>query len=430
MNRHAWAALLLIGCGEAAIAQTTASRPPTIGSGGRTTAPERHVTIRAATDLSYDSNIFGLSDQLIERGSLRGRSKDDFSLTPSLSVDLFMPFGRKSVYARGSVGYDLFASNSQLNRLNINLGLGGNIQVTNACSVGASANYTRARSNAGDVFAVTDIPLVRRTNTTEFRSYGVQGQCAGAVGISPSFGYQHAEIRNHTGVFEFNNSNQDTFDASIGYQRPTLGRLSIYGNYSKGEYPNRNVLGLPDVIPGIPHDGVTSYSAGARFERNIGSRVSGSASLGYSWVDPKAIFSQKFRGASYSLTLNVIPTNRLSLDVIASRSAQVSNSVFASYSLTDIYSLNGTYRVNNRLSANFGVSQQQRNFRQNAAAVDQSTFVTKDKFTRAYGGFAYNLNRRIRLNGLVSQQRRQTDNPLFRYTNTTATLGMSLSLGR
>jgi hypothetical protein len=98
--------------------------------------------------------------------------------------------------------------------------------------------------------------------------------------------------------------------------------------------------------------------------------------------------------------------------------------------LTDIYSLNGTYRVNNRLSANFGVSQQQRNFRQNAAAVDQSTFVTKDKFTRAYGGFAYNLNRRIRLNGLVSQQRRQTDNPLFRYTNTTATLGMSLSLGR
>jgi hypothetical protein len=381
-------------------------------------------------DASYDSNVFGLSDLLIDRGSLRGRSKDDFSLTPSLSADLFLPFGRKSVYARGSVAYDLFASNSQLNRLSINLGMGGNVQVTNACSVGADGNYTRARSSAADVFAVSEDQLVRLSNTVEFKSVGVHGQCAKAIGISPSFGYTHSETRNHAAFYKFNDSNQDTFDASIGYSRPSLGRLSIYGNYSKGEYPNRNVLGLPDVIPGIPHDGVTSYSAGARFERSIGTRISGSASVGFSWVDPKALFSQKFRGTTYSLELNVIPTDRLSLDVVASRSAQLSNTVFASYSVTDLYSLNGTYKVNDRLSANFGVSQQKRNYRETASSVDQVAFLTKDKFTRAYGGFVYNLNRRIRLNGLLSQQRRQADNPLFRYNNTTATLGVSLSLGR
>jgi hypothetical protein len=98
--------------------------------------------------------------------------------------------------------------------------------------------------------------------------------------------------------------------------------------------------------------------------------------------------------------------------------------------VTNLYALNGTYKVNDRLSANFGVSQQKRNYRQSASTVDQAAFLTEDKFTRAYGGFAYNLNRRIRLNGLVSQQRRQADNPLFRYNNTTATLGVSLSLGR
>lgn len=430
LNKNAWVALLLIGCGEAAIAQTTASRPPTIGSAGRPSEQERHISIRAAVDASYDSNTFGLSDLLVERGALRGRSKDDFSFTPSLSIDAFLPFGRKSVYARGSIGYDFFARNTQLNRENINLGLGGNIQVTNSCSAGADANYTRSRSNAGDVFAVSDVPLVRDVNTVEYRSYGVQAQCAGLIGISPSVGYRHSETRNNTSLFGFNDSNQDTFDASIGYQRPTLGRLSIYGNYSKGEYPNRNVLGLPNTIPGIPQDGVTSYSAGMRFERSIGSRISGAASFGYSWVDPKAIFSQKFRGTTYSLSVNIIPTNRMSLDVITSRSAQLSNSVFASYSVTDIRAINGTYKINDRLSANFGVSQQRRNYRETAAVVDQSAFISKDKFTRAYGGFAYNLNRRIRLNGLVSQQRRQTDNPLFRYNNTTATLGASLSLGR
>jgi hypothetical protein len=430
LNKNAWVALLLIGCGEAAIAQTNSPKPPVVGSSGRQAEPVRHINLRAAMDASYDSNVFGLSDLAIERGSLGDRAKDDFSLTPTVSVDLFLPFGRKSVYARGSVGYDFYESNRQLNRLNINLGLGGDVQVTNGCSVGADVSYTRSRNFAGDVFAVGEDPLVRRSNTVEYRSFSAQGQCAGAVGISPSLGYTHSETRNSVSFYEFNDSNQDTIDASIGYQRPALGRLSIYGNYTTGEYPNRNVLGLPDIVPGIPHDGVTNYSAGARFERNIGTRVSGSASIGFSWVDPKALFSQKFRGTTYSLQVNIIPTDQLSLDVVASRSGQLSNSVFASYSVTDLYSLNGTYKLNQRLSFNFGASQQKHNYKQSARSVDQLAFLTKDKFTRAYGGFVYNLNRRIRLNGLVSQQRRQADNPLFRYNNTTATLGVSLSLGR
>ncbi|GAO40118.1 hypothetical protein SCH01S_43_00190 [Sphingomonas changbaiensis NBRC 104936] len=430
LNKNAWVALLLIGCGDAAIAQTTSTRPPSFGSAGRATAPERHIQIRANVDASYDSNVFGLSDAQIERNGLRGRSKDDFSLTPSLAVDLFLPFGRESVYARGALGYDFYTNNTQLNRERINLALGGDVRVTTSCSAGADATYNRTRSNAGDVFGVTEGTILTRANTTEYRSIGARGQCAGVVGISPSFGYTHSEVRNSAQFFQLNDSNQDTFDASIGYQRPSLGRLSIYGNYSQGTYLNRNVLGLPNVIAGIPSDGVKNYSAGARYERNIGTRLSGAISLGYSWVDPKAVFSQKFRGATYSVNLNVIPTNRLSVDLVASRSAQLSNTVFASYSITEIYSVNGTYKLNDRLDLNFGGSVQKQNFHQTASAIDQSAFLSKDRFTRTYGGFVYNLNRRIRLNGLVSHQRRSADNALFRYNNTTASLGVSLSLGR
>lgn len=430
MNKNAWVALLLIGCGDAAIAQTTSTRPPSFGSAGRVGTPTRHINIRAHLDGSYDSNVFGLSDALIERDGLRGRSKDDFSLAPSLSVDLFLPFGRESVYARGTLGYDFYASNTQLNRERINLALGGNVQVTTTCSAGADATYNRTRSNAGDVFAVTDLQGIRSGNTVEFRSIGGQAQCAGVVGISPSFGYTHSEVRNSLPFFQLNDSNQDTFDGSIGYQRPSLGRLSIYGNYSEGTYLNRNVLGLPNVFPGIPNDGVKNYSVGARYERSIGTRLSGAVSLGYSWVDPKAVFSQKFRGTTYSVNLNVIPTTRLSLDLVASRSAQLSNTVFASYSITQIYGVNGTYKLNDRLDLNFGTSVQKRNFHQTAATIDQGAFLSNDTFTRTYGGFVYNLNRRIRLNGLVSQQRRSADDALFRYNNTTASLGVSLALGR
>lgn len=429
MDKKAWLALLLIGSGEAAIAQNSA-RPPVVGSAGRPGAATRHINIRANVDASYDSNVFGLSDALIEQRGIRGRSKDDFSISPSLQIDMFLPVGRQSVYARGSIGYDFYARNTQRDRERINLGLGGNAQVTNTCSVGADANYTRSLSDAGDVFLVDEQQLVRRGNTKEFRSIGAQAQCAGVVGISPSVGYRHAETRNSLEFFQLNDSNQDSFDLSIGYQRPALGRVSVYGTYSKGEYLHRNILGLPGNIPGIPNDGVTSYSAGARFERSIGSRISGAASFGYSWVNPKGIFAQKFRGAVYSLNLNVIPTTRLSVDLTASRSGNLSNNVISSLSVSEVYSINATYRLNQRVDLNVGTSLTKQNFHQTARTIDQVEFISKDKFTRTYGGFVYNLNRRLRLNGLVSHQRRSADNPLFRYSNTSATLGVSLSLGR
>ncbi|MBS0505309.1 MAG: outer membrane beta-barrel protein [Proteobacteria bacterium] len=431
MKKTSALGLLLLGTAGIAFAQTTAPIPPTVGASPRANrgAPTREMSIRAAVDASYDSNAFGLSDAAIARG-IGNRSKDDFRITPSLLLDIFQPFGRQSAFLRGSIGYDFYTKNSQLNRARIGLNGGANVAVLNNCSVTPSANYQRQRSNAGDIFAISPVPVVDRVNTEEQFSYGVDAQCAGAIGISPTFGYRHSQIRNTSSFYELNDSNQDSFNASLGYQRPSLGRISVYGSYSEGEYIHRNVLGLPNVIPGIPLDGVKSYSAGGRFERDIGSRMSGSISVGFSWVDPKAVFSRKFRGSTYALALAIRPSDRFSVNVDASRSADLSNTVFATFALTQIYSLNGTYRLNRKMAVNFGSSYQKRDYRQNAQAVDNAGVVKNDEFIRAYGGLVYDLNRRLRLNGLISQQRRKSDNAFFNYNNTTVSLGLSFALGR
>lgn len=432
MIKKSWLGLLLLGSAEIAVAQTTANLPPSFGAAPRASrgAPTRQISIRAAVDTSYDSNAFGLSKAAEARGLAFGRSKDDFQLTPSLLLDIFVPFGRQSVFLRGQVGYDFYLQNSQLNRERIGVNGGANIQVLNNCSTTVSGSYDRQRSNAGDIFAISPIPVVDRVNTQERKSIGLDASCAGAIGISPTFGYRHSENRNTSSYYKLSDSNQDSFDASIGYQRPSLGRIAIYGSYSEGEYINRNVLGLPNIYPGIPADGVTSYSLGGRFERDIGSRASGAISVGYSWVDPKAVFSRKFRGETYSLNFNLRPTDRLSVDVAATRSTDLSNNVFATFAVTQVYSLNGTYRLNRKVAVNFGSSYQKRDYRQNAQAIDNNTVVSNDKFVRAYTGVVYDLNRRLRLNGLVSQQRRKSDNPFFNYNNTTVSLGASFALGR
>jgi hypothetical protein len=430
-NRQVLLGLLLIGSAEIALAQTTASRPPSFGAQPRPTQTvSRTIGIRAAVDASYDSNAFGLNDALIARGSLGQRSKDDITITPSLQLDIALPFGRQSAYLRGVIGYDFFLNNPQLERERIQLDGGVNVQVGSGCSGLVNGAYGRFRSNPGDIFAVDGEPLIRSVNTQETRSFGVRGQCGGAIGLTPSVGYQHSENRNSSPFFQLNDSNSDSFDASLGYSRPSLGRISIYGTYTTAEYLNRNVLGLPFDIPNVPNDGVKSYSAGLRFERSIGTRIAGTVAAGYTWVDPKNLFSSRFRGSSYSASLNVRPYDRMSIDVLASRSAEVSNTVFASYSLTEVYSLNGTLRLNGQTSVNFGSSYQTRDYRGRFATVDQAVLLSEDEFIRAYVGVAYDLNRRIRLNGLFSQQRRKADNPLFNFNNTTVSLGVSLALGR
>ncbi|NNM77248.1 outer membrane beta-barrel protein [Sphingomonas sp. ID1715] len=431
-NRDMAIGLLLVGSASAALAQTTDTRPPSFGAAPRAPSgpPARSIGIRAAVDVSYDSNAFGLSDALIRQGRLAGRSKDDISITPSLQLDITQPFGRQAAYLRGTIGYDFYLQNSQLQRERIQLDGGVNLQVGHGCSGGVNAAYGRFKSNSGDVFVLGDEPLIRDINTQETLVFGGRAQCGGAIGITPAIGYQHSQIRNDSRFFKLNDSNSDSFDGSIGYSRPSLGRISLYGTYTTAKYLNRTVIGLPGPIPGIPTDGVESYSAGVRFERQIGTRVQGSIAGGYSWVNPKNIFSNKFRGSSYSASLNIRPFDAMSLDLLASREAETTNAVFASYSITEIYALNGTYRLNRKMSANFGSSYQSRDYRGRFATVDGAATLGEDKFVRAYVGLAYDLNRRLRLNGLVSQQRRKADNPLFNYNNTTVSLGASFALSR
>lgn len=450
LKKKCWLALLLLGSAEAAIAQTdtgsfgeaTASTPSTIGAVPRAIGGiVRQIGVRAAVDLTYESNVFGVNAARAGLQAGRNRSLDDFTLSPSLQLDLQLPFGaRQSAFLQGAVGYDFQLRNSQLNRERISLNGGANLNF-GSCAGTVNGSISRFRTNAGDIFVLTPTGFDARRNVVQRTGYGAQVQCGGAIGLSPSIGYQHAEIRNSSDLLELNDSNQDSINASIGYQRPSLGRVSIFGSYSKTEFPGRDANFNRRTLAPISNDpnpffdpraldGVTSYSTGIRFERDIGSRIYGAISAGYTWVDPESNFSRRFRGSNYSANISLRPSDRFSLDLGASRSADVSTNLFASFAITEVYSLNGTYQLNPRISLNFGTSYQKRDFRGPARAPDLTAFLTNDEFIRAYGGVAFNLNRRLRLNGLVSQVRRKSDNGLFGFNNTTVSLRASLALGR
>lgn len=427
LKKSYWSLLLLLGPADIAIAQSS-NLPPTVGAAARpnSSAPARRIGLRAAVDASYDSNVFGISRA--REFTLGGRSKSDISITPSVQIDAFVPLGRNSVFVRGLVGYDFYVENSQLNRERIDLDGGGTVQVASTCTVSPNISYGRARSNAGDVFIVTGDPALVRRNVEERMTLGAEAACSRSSGLSLTAGYNHTTFRNSAPIFKQNDLDQDGFNGSIGYQRPTLGRLAIYGNYSTVEYLKRlDITGRPDLI--------RSYGTGLQFERNIGSRASASISAGYSWVEPRSN-TGKFSGSSYSASLNLRPSDRLSVDLLISRSVDFATSTFASFTISENYALNGTYRLSQRLSANFGASQQKRDFRFSNVLPGINLPISNDVFTRAYGGLVYDLNRRLRLNALISQQKRDSkdvfalSNSEFDYNNTTVSIGASISFGR
>ncbi len=429
MNHKTLWLLLLLGSADVAAAQTTSNLPPVVGAAPRInpgTANARRITLRAGVEAAYDSNVFGFSKS--RSFLLRGRSRDDISITPTVQIDVFLPVGRHSVFARGRAGYDFQLNNSQLNRERINLEGGGTFQATSSCTVSPTIAYGRARSNSGDVFVVTGDPLLARRNVEERTTLGAQAACGRASGLSLTGGYQHVTYRNSAPIFKQNDLNQDLVNGSIGFQRPSLGRVAVYGNYGEVEYLNRfDLLGRSDAI--------RNYGAGLQFERNIGSRASLALSAGYSWVEPRSN-TGKFSGTSYSGTLNLRPTDRFSVDLLVSRSVDFATTTFASYTVSEVYSLNGTYRLSRRLSANFGSSYQTRDYKFSTGIPGLAIPLSGDSFTRAYGGVVYDLNRRLRLNALVSQQKRDSkvlfaaNNSDFDYTNTTVSVGASLLLGR
>jgi predicted porin len=405
--------LLLAGTAGAAAAQT-----PGMGGGQGPAGPnERRVEIRPSAQLIYDTNVYRVGEGF----DLGGLARDDVRVTPSVDAIIALPVGRQTVFLNGNVGYDFYRRNSRLDRERIALSGGAQLRAGQRCSATVTGGYVRQQSDFTDVFATLAVP-----NTDERRSIDVQASCGGAVGLTPSFGYRHDESRNSSDLFRPLNTNSDTFNASLGYQRPTFGVLSIYGTYTTSAFPERRFL----TPTGLVRDGVENYSAGISFERQIGRRITGTVALGYTWVNPRLDDTPDFRGVSYRAAIDVRPNDDFTVNLTASRNVEVQNFVAASYSITDLYGLTGTYQFNPRLRMNFGSSYQKRDFRAGPQLGGLPGFLLlpEDKVITGNVGLSYDVTRRLTLTTGFVQERRDSNNQIFNFKSSVVTAGISLLL--
>lgn len=363
-------------------------------------APERRIDFDISSVLSYDSNVVGVSSALIRPGE----SRDDVRFTPSANIDLYLPIGRQAVFLAGSIGYDFYRNNKRLESERIGLRGGVDLALGRICSVTLAYDFRRRQSDPGDI-------LFRQalSNTQEDRSASADASCGSTNGLTATLGYRHDDTGNTTPFRQVQDYRADTINGSIGLARPTLGSLSVYGSYRNGTYPNRAPL------PGFPREEVRSYSGGLTYRRDIGTRLTGDVSVGYTDVSSNQPFVPDFSGLSWSAALDYrAPGDRAFVTLALSRASEQSNLLSVSYTITDNYSIGGTYAISDRLTFDTGISYRNRKLRQSPfpGAV---TLGDNDNLLRTSAGLTYRAPRGIGLGLSVGAERRRADNDSFSY---------------
>lgn len=381
---------------------------------------ERRVNIGVSGRATYDSNLIRSGDIILVDGQPVRGSGEDMRFTPAVTVDILVPVSRQALFLSGSLGYDFHLNNQQLDRERLNLTGGVNLAVA-SCTGQISGTYSRQQSDIADLL-ITD-ELVRIDNTQETRALSANARCGDVVGLQPGFGFRHETTQNSGNERLTNDYTSNTYDAELAYVSPSLGSLALFSSFRDASYPNR--------VMGMREDGVKVYSAGGRFTREIGSRLTGTVSAGITRVDPKFPGTPGYSGGSYSADLTYRPSDRIQLGIAFSRDATVSNLLDISYSITETYSIDGEYALGQRYRILFGGSYTERGFRV-SELTDPDLAGTGDKRYLGFVGLRYLMNDRISVDFDLARERRDFVGPqtiegrLLDYKSTRFSVGASL----
>jgi len=356
-----------------------------------------NTTVRAR--VTYDSAAARSSDAI---AAARGLEEEDVIGDILATFNVKRPVGRQQLFAQGSVGYDFHQQNTQLNRERINVTAGVSRQV-GPCAAKGSGGYARSQSD------LEDLNLEAVKNVLERRSVQVGLACSRVIGIAPTFSFSQDWVENSAATRQQANSDSITGRIGLGYSRPVLGSVSVYGEYRESTFPNRLILVNGELI----QDGFEVYSGGVQYDRALGSRLAGSISAAYTSLRPEAPGVNGYDGLTYGASLSYRPTSRLSTNLAFTRDTRPSNRLDSTYDLHELLSLQANYKIGYRLSLSLGGSRST-NKVQGAALVPG--IDVRDEETRAiFGAVSMKVNEHVALSLDARHQERDADLSGFDY---------------
>jgi hypothetical protein len=345
--------------------------------------------------------------------------RQDFITEPNITEDIVAPIGRQSVFLNGSLGYRLYTHNSFLNRENIHVSGGFRVQPLRGCSATITGNYVQQQSELYDIIDGFD-----PRNVEKIGGAGADISCQSASGLTPGLSYRRTRATNSSIIRKANEYVSDNYTASLGYSRPNLGTISLYASYNDARYPRRRFF-----MPGFPADGTQVYSGGLSYERAIGTRLTGSVSVGYTTVNPRLPGVKDFKGANWDAALAYDSRNRIRANLSFSRSVEQSNLLGDSYGVRTGLNLTGEYAFSDRIRLTAGGAYVRRRSEQ-SPLYQLPNFNSRDRTVSVYSKLAVGNVGPVAIVFEAAREHRKSVVPVYNYGSTRFGVSATYRFGR
>ena len=368
-------------------------------------------TLRPAVSVSlgytHDDNVDRLNSA---SAGLRGIQSSDDIFSPAINLNLTHQLGRETVFLSGSAGYDYYSQNTILNSERINLAGGGTAKF-GRCNVALTASLMRGQSDLEDLVASIT------KNVETLPTYTLGFSCDRIIGFSPTFSITDQTATNSALVLRSSNYKSLSESVGIAYDRPALGTLSLYGQHNRTDYDNRDVLGGVALV----EDGFDTYGGGLRYQRRIGARLTGEASIGSPTLIPEAGSLSSSSGLANDAARDYKVSSRLAAHVNFTRAFLPSNRLDTTYSLSTIYAASASYTFGSRWSVNAGVSSTDQHLQ--GIGLIAAGSDTQETIDAVNASASYALSRRISFGLNARYEHRSANVAIYDYSD--AQVGLS-----
>ena len=358
----------------------------------------------AQAGVEYTDNVARRAQQSIGPGG-RYRSRDDWIFRPQVTARIGRPLGRQQLFVVGTVGRDIYARNSRLNRNRFGVNGGVNWALGTRCGGQLGGGYSKRGTQLGMFEEV--IP-----STQESWNMRVGGTCRSARGTSINLNYNRFGTTNHTddplGLRDrsWANVKGQGANGGIGYPVGSRGQIGVSGNWRQQEFPNQ-------VLPTGEANGNSIWGANAYASYRLGQMLQVNGSVGKSWVDPNAPFTPSFSGLSWNLGLSYAGP-RLGVSASTGRNVNGSSGSLYNYTVGNFQNVSASYQMNEKLSFSAGASFSDLGY-YGFGLLPESTLVRASKNQRYFIGADYRLNRILSFSLDYNHNRRTSDPNQFNY---------------
>lgn len=342
--------------------------------------------------VTYDDNV---ARSNAVAAAFRGIEQEDVIYNPSVTVDIVQPFGRQAAFLSGSVGYDFYDKNDQLNRERIDLS-GGVSSSLGPCRPTLGGSYKRQQSE------LDDLSLVVTENVETTTAVNLDVSCGRKVGFAPTLSLSQEWADNSAAVREIANYTTEAAAIGLGYIRPTFGELSVIGTVVRTKYDR-----LVPVAAGFERDGYDLYGGGVRYVRKLGARLQGTVSAGYTKVQPFTSIADDFEGFTYAADLTFRPSSRIDAKASFERAVNPSNAIGANYEVEEVYRLEASYLIGTRIRLSAGGSFSDTEY--GGAALINGVAINDQRTRSFFGSARFTFSDRLSVVLDASQQERDAN---------------------